>query len=376
MRFAMPPRRKTVLQTAPWPADTELVGLVFDLQAQSDGSLYSQYAIALHAWFLDQVRQSNPDLSAYLHDGESEKPFTMSRLEGITVGVSGAPQLQAGQSYRWYVSALSKPVVQWMAAWLQSPPALLELRGMPLKIVNWAIAHPATTYAKLLAIDCPAAPTVALTFTSPTSFRRKGHHLPLPMPTNVFHSYLRRWNDFSGNPYDPEDYLAWVDETVLILRHHLRSMKVVAGKQGAITGFVGAVEFGLARPQAADPDYKRLFVALGQLAPYCGRGHKTTFGLGQTRLGWTVDTPTAALPSRQDLLAQRIEQLTEQFIAQRKRTGGDRASHIAETWATILARREWGESLYDIADDLEMPYETVKTYAKLARRAVREEEQI
>ena len=49
---------------------------------------------------------------------------------------------------------------------------------------------------------------------------------------------------------------------------------------------------------------------------------------------------------------------------------GDRARKTAETWATILARRERGESLQDIAIDLEMPYETVKTYTKLARRAL------
>lgn len=53
----------------------------------------------------------------------------------------------------------------------------------------------------------------------------------------------------------------------------------------------------------------------------------------------------------------------------RKRRG-DRASQIAETWATSLARRELGEGLPAIAQDLEMPYETVKTYVKLTRKAL------
>jgi CRISPR-associated endoribonuclease Cas6 len=368
----MPPRRKAS-SSAPWPASTELVGIVFDLQALYDSTLYPQYAIALHAWFLDQVRQSDPELSAYLHDGESEKPFTISRLEGVSEAQGGTPHLKAGQTYQWFITALSKPVVQWMARWLQSLPEVLELRNAPLKIVKWAIAHPATTYQQLLETPCPPSPTVALSFPSPTGFRRKGHHLPLPMPTNVFHSYLRRWNDFSSAPYDQEDFINWVDESVIILRHQLQSKKVVAGKKGSVTGFIGAVEYGLSRPNEADADYKQLFVALGQLAPYCGTGHKTTFGLGQTRLGWSFESTAAAPATLQDLLAQRIEALTEQFIAKRKRTGGDRATQVAETWATILARREFGESLYDIAEDLEMPYETVKTYAKLARRVVRED---
>ncbi|MFH7028130.1 MAG: hypothetical protein ACHBN1_22685 [Heteroscytonema crispum UTEX LB 1556] len=47
--------------------------------------MYPQYTIGLHAWFLDQVRSSDPELSAYLHDGESEKPFTISALNGEIV---------------------------------------------------------------------------------------------------------------------------------------------------------------------------------------------------------------------------------------------------------------------------------------------------
>jgi len=74
----------------------------------------------------------------------------------------------------------------------------------------------------------------------------------------------------------------------------------------------------------------------------------------------------------QSSLLDPIQELTDVFIAQRKRTGGDRAARIAETWATILARREFGESLQAIAEDLEIPYETAKSYSKLARRALRE----
>jgi CRISPR-associated endoribonuclease Cas6 len=91
--------------------------------------------------------------------------------------------------------------------------------------------------------------------------------------------------------------------------------------------------------------------------------------LGQTRAGWLTEE-TQAVPSQQSLLAQRIAELQEQFLSQRKRAGGTRATEIAETWATILARRELGESLMAIATDMEMRYETVKTYAKLARQAL------
>jgi CRISPR-associated endoribonuclease Cas6 len=364
------PRRK---QPSLGSTKTELLGLSFSLSPAQDCQLYPQYAIALHAWLLDQVRQADPHLSAALHDGESEKPFALSRLEGITESSSaGGPKLQAGETYRWVVSGLSKPVVQWMRQWVQALPEAIEIRQAPLQITTWEVAFPPTTYADLLTPLPATLPSLALNFISPTGFRHRGHHLPLPLPKTVFQSYLRRWNDFSGLPVDADDYLDWLDESVIILRHQIQSLKVVAGKRGSMTGFVGAVEFGLTRAATADTEYAELWMALGRLAPYCGTGHKNPFGLGQTRLGWPAEPAIAPPSSRQTLLAQRMADLTEQFIAQRKRTGGDRATHIAETWATILARRELGESLYEIANDLDMPYETVKTYSKLARRAVKD----
>ncbi len=114
---------------------------------------------------------------------------------------------------------------------------------------------------------------------------------------------------------------------------------------------------------------RAVVLCLRTVCPYCATGHKTTFGLGQTRAGWLTQE-TQTVPSQQSLSAQRIAELQEQFLSQRKRAGCTRATEIAETWATILARRELGESLMAIATDLEMRYETVKTYAKLARRAL------
>ncbi|MEG4148175.1 CRISPR-associated endoribonuclease Cas6 [Microcoleus sp. Pol12B5] len=355
-----------------WPADTELVGLVFELTPRAPSYLYAQYAIGLHAWFLAQVQQTDPDLSKLLHDEQSEKAFTISGLEGDLLPGGKEFQLLGDRIYRWYVTGLSKPVVQWLSQWLQNLPKEIDLRNSPLLIRSWDIVFAPTNYEQLLTAEAPLSPTLKLSFVTPTSFRSKGHQFPLPVPENVFHSYLRRWNNFSGVNFDQTEFLNWIDENAIISRHKLESQKVAAGKKGMVTGFTGAVEFGLGRSAHNRPDFVQLFYALGRLAPYCGTGHKTTFGLGQTRAQWL----TEALPevSIQSVLGARIEELTKKFMALRKRKGGSRAAEIAETWATILARRELGESLFDIAADLEMPYETVKTYVKLARRALKVED--
>ncbi|HAJ61487.1 MAG TPA: CRISPR-associated endoribonuclease Cas6 [Cyanobacteria bacterium UBA8543] len=369
-------RKKTQPQASQlnWSSSTELVSLVFEVVPQENSTLFPQYTIGLHAWFLDQVRSIDPELSAYLHDGESEKPFTISGLEGQLLTNGRQLQLIADTSYRWYVTALSSQLAQWLLDWVQRLPETLDLRNAPLKIHCVNFAHPPTTYHQLLQ-DEPGK-TVTLTFVTPTSFRRKGHHLPLPWPVNVFHSYLRRWNDFSGMPFEQEAFLEWVDEYTLITRHQLESVKVAAGKKGSVTGFTGAIEFTLSRAAQKHPEWVQLFFTLSKLAPYCGTGHKTTFGLGQTRLGWLGAKESSEIPSVSTQVAQRITELTEILMGQQKRTGGERASSVCSTRATILARQEFGESLLDIAADLEMPYETVKTYAKLARRALKLQESL
>ncbi len=366
-------KRKNPSKNTPliWADDTELVSLVFDLEVTDSTALYSQYTIGLHAWFLDQVRQINPTLSAYLHDSESEKPFSISALEGQLLPTGKQLQLQANQIYRWQINAISQPVVQFLSQWLIQPPTTLKLRDACLQIKQISIVNSPTTYNQLLQSSINHR-NINLSFISPTSFRRKGHHFPLPVPFNLFHSYLRRWNDFSGMPIEQDAFLEWIDENVIIHQHHLESVKVAAGKRGSVTGFTGAISLGLTKTALNNIEFTQLFYALVQLAPYCGTGHKTTFGLGQTCLNWVNPESNISSTAITNLLPERIEKLTTIFTAQRKRIGGERTEKIATTWATILARREMGESLQIIAEDLEIPYTTAKTYVKLARRMLKD----
>lgn len=350
-----------------WPDSTELVGLNFELTPTHTATLYPQYTIALHAWFLDQVRQYDPKLSAYLHDDQGEKSFTLSGLEANFDNQVRQLQLIAGQSYQWSLNLFSKSVVEWAKVWLQNIPETINIRATPLKIENISLSLAPTTYQQLF--NAKASKTTTLSFTSPTSFRRKGHHFPLPVPNNLYHSYLRRWNDFSGMNFDSDKFLSWIDEQVIINRHYLESVKVAAGKKGTVTAFLGAIELALtSEAYNQNSDFVQLYFALSHFAAYCGTGHKTTFGLGQTKLGWLTTIPCVEILAQEHHLAKRIDELTDRLMASQKRTGGERALKVCQTRACILARRENGESLEAIASDLEMPYQTVKTYAKLARR--------
>ncbi|MDV3351693.1 CRISPR-associated endoribonuclease Cas6 [Leptothoe sp. LEGE 181152] len=355
-----------------WPKTTEVVSLEFVLKPVANSDLYAQYTIGLHAWLLHQIQGIDPELSAYMHDGESEKPFSLTGLDGQFISQSQSLQLQKNKRYRWRVSSLCKPVTQGLVTWLRQLPNEIVLRNTPLIIESVNLAQPPTTYAKLLRQGQMGEGSVSLSFHSPTSFRRKGHHLPLPWPPNVFHSYLRRWNHFAKKPVNQDDFLDWVDTYVILTQHQIATEKVAVGKRGSVTGFTGAVTYALDRRGITERPFVAMFYALTQLAPYCGTGHKTTFGLGETQLGWHTAQASPQMPTQQRLLAERMDELTEIFLSTKKRQGGRRAIDTAETWATILARREMGDSLQEIADDMELAYETAKTYSKLARRVMRE----
>ena len=362
-------KRITATKTR-WAANTEIVGITLQFGIATDTLLPANYNYYLHAWFLREVEKDDPALSAYLHDGQSEKPFTLSHLQGKLESQSHQVLLRGGETYTWTITALYKPLCEWLAKWLETLPPAIELRKASLPLRQVEISPSPQTYAQLFDAEIPSDRNISFRFITPTGFRSKGHHLPLPIPHNIFHSYLRRWQDFSGYDCDAEDFLAWVDEVVFVSSHEIKSSRVTVGKQGTVTGFTGVVEFGVERKAAKQPDYERLLYALARFATYCATGHKTTFGLGQTRLGEEVSKEESMLPALQTVLADRMAYLTDVFLQLKKNPDGDRAKHSASIWATIMARRELGESLQAISLDLEMPYETVKSYCKLARRAL------
>ena len=362
---------------ASWTDNTELISITLTLKALNDITLQPNYTTGLHAWFLHQVRDSNPALSAYLHDGQSEKAFTISPLNGKLEPKNQNLTAKADQTYTWTITSLSKPVCNWLKTWCDRPPARLDLYAGKFAIADITINQPATTYNYLWSSSSYPESRFTLAFLTPTCFRSKKHHLPLPIPYNIFHSYLRRWNDFAPEAFPQAEFLAWIEQVVYITNYDLDCTKVAVAKQGYVTGFTGTVEFATDFKASRDSDFERLLLALIKLANYCGTGHKTTFGLGKTRLigqdeikniknenELTTTTPI------QNHLIKRIAELTDLFLQTKKRQGGDRAQNTATVWATILARYELGESLKMIATDLDMPYETVRKYAQTARKAI------
>jgi CRISPR-associated endoribonuclease Cas6 len=368
-----------------WKTSPELVGLQIELQPTQDSILPSNYTYWLHAWFLDQIRQIDPELSAELHDNQTDKAFTLSGFLGDSKSIDRTIQFFARNTYRCQITALNKPLCNALKNW--RIPKNIKLRDITFQVRHWQISLPPTTYTALWN-KVSADDELSLNFLSPTAFHKNGNHMPLPIPENLLHSYLRRWNSFARRQFDLDEFLPWVREGVVLLRHNIRSTKAQPGKQGSVTGFTGTIQLGITNKALRDPLHSQLAHALIAAAPYFGTGHKVTFGLGQTRSGWALaESPMPkikSLPSPESAtlqrevpvpvkstprkLAARIKELQPIFLASKKRQGGDRALKTAELWATIIARQEHGDSLKAIAADLGLPYDSVKKYSLLARR--------
>lgn len=348
-----------------WTNNSDLVILEFELVTEKEYQLFLDYSKGLHAWFLDQVRHLYPNLSQQLHDYPEEKAFSISRLQGNFIELENKIVLKQNSLYTWYLSIFSQELIQWLKIWFNNFPSHLGLYHTPLLIKKVSLFSSPTTYENLWGGKIET--NYCFTFLSPTSFRRNNHHYPLPHPPNLFHSYLRRWNQFSQRVFSPDNFLDWVDKFVIIRRYRLESKKVAGGKKGSVTGFIGLIQISLGHNYQDYPEFTQLFSALCRFAPYCGTGHKTTFGLGHTRLGWLDDCQNSHYEV-ENKLSMRVDELVTIFLAKKNGRGGNRTKNICFNYANIIARKEVGESLKNIAIELEIPYETVKTYSKRARK--------
>ncbi len=371
-----------------WTGQPDLVGLQLTLQPSQNFTLPSNYTYWLHAWFLDQMRQIDPSLSAELHDNQAEKAFTISSFLGDNTPIDRTTtsprnrtiQFNANSSYHCQITALNKTLCAALKKW--QTPTTICLRDRSFQINHRQISLPAITYSTLWD-NANINNELSLTFLSPTAFRKSGNHMPLPIPENLFHSYLRRWNIFAHCQFEPTEFLAWVNESVVLLRHNIHSSKAQPGKQGSVTGFVGTIQLGFNTKADRQLDYMQLAHTLVAAAPYFSTGHKVTFGLGQTRSGWLTPAITRSplVPAQlldkvdalkklktPDLIGARIDELQPIFLASKKRQGGERATKAAQMWATIIAHQENGDNLQSIAKKLDLPYDNVKKYSQLARK--------
>lgn len=270
---------------------TDLLSAVIALEPLEACTLDPFQGRAMHALFLDLTARHDGTLAAALHDGEGLKPFTSSNLAGLRLEEGGRASAAAGQLLRWRITAFEAGLARlWLDKVLPALPSMLTVGDLPLAVRGWTADAAqdswagVSSYAELARrhtlSDRPPAPWINLRFASPTSFRSDGVHVPLPLPKLMLGHWLDKWNAFAPTAL-PAEARELADTLVAVNRYDLHTEPVLFGK-ATIIGFVGQCSLAV---RHEDPYWRRIPGLLAAFSFWCGTGHRTPYGLGQTRPG-------------------------------------------------------------------------------------------
>lgn len=122
-----------------------------------------------------------------------------------------------------------------------------------------------------------------LEFVTPTAFSGKTGDLPFPMPSSLARSWLERWQANTPSPQREavsEGLPEIVHECVAVSSYKMNTDVFQEGRQTN----VGGVGWMTLTNRGLSPEYAQAFDALAQYSFYCSSGHRTTQGMGMTRL--------------------------------------------------------------------------------------------
>lgn len=279
-----------------------LTALVLFLEPLSSATLPAFLGQAVHAWFLAQLAQVNPDLEQRLHEPNLPRPFTVSPLWCLSSRPrQGTLEVCPTDTCCLRVTSLTPGLSSCLLESLASrwKGAMVQLAGVPLRVERVASSrrdHPqaaCSSYQALAAraLQGPVPDHVTLRFVTPTTFRRSPpkdsafasatYDVPLPVPELLFGGLTRLWNAFSPQPL-PQELQAFVRDCVVVSRYdlHTELVSFSGGRRGRVSGFVGECRFALRCPDAA---WRRQIGLLGSFAPFAGVGWRTAMGLGQVQ---------------------------------------------------------------------------------------------
>lgn len=243
--------------------------LTLDLRGARD--LPEHGGTQLHANFFKWIEAVDAPLARLIDGGDGPKPFTVSPL---------SVEADRGAQGVFRITLLDDDLYPILLAGLTRRSAA-EIHHQVLPI-----AAPPEVYARSyeeLWSGADRHKHVTLAFDTPTSFKSKEMHYTLPDAVLVFSSHLARWNAFAPPELRVDEaWPEWVRQTVAAARFRLESREV-RFRDYVQMGCVGLADYEVIRPVRSTDLAAQVFNVLGDYAYFCGTGHKTTQGMGQTR---------------------------------------------------------------------------------------------
>jgi CRISPR-associated endoribonuclease Cas6 len=307
---------------------TRLYALLLKLRPLQQGTLMPFTGELVHGALLNWLRAAAPDVATWLHEGQKRRLFTCSSLH---FSQPMQPSLKAerdnihlplnpmktytvrltfllGELFPLFYNALMESKASEAGA---SSVPFIRL-GKQLFLLEEVIftnddptgwtnfTSPATLVENAERMRFSNEAALTLEFGSLTAFSRGharvgygAHHMLFPLPQAVFQNLLRRWEDIAPAELAHvvqreriEQYL--LDDGIIVIDYDLMGHRVHFTTH-LQRGFLGTCTYQLRGPDERTTSdspltVKQQIYLLAQLAFYCGVGHKTAMGLGQTRL--------------------------------------------------------------------------------------------
>lgn len=243
---------------------------------------------AAHALWLDVIAQADPALAQALHDGSDLRPYTLSNL----MGRFPQGRIAGDTLYRLRITTLQSDLSDLLARAVTRGPltpgetVTLDYHAFQVYAVEWeegewtGQADYTDLAAAILARGEAPPKRLTLRFASPTAFRSRGRHVPVPLPDLVFNSLQRRWNAFAPMAF-PDEIRRYAEECLAISRYNLHTRTVPMKNQGKRPGAVGEASYVSI---CYDRYWMSIIHALAAFARFSGVGAGVTLGMGQVRL--------------------------------------------------------------------------------------------
>ncbi len=280
-----------------------LLSILLSLKSSHAAPILGSLGRPANAWFLAQITRSKPELGSALHDGQGPKPYTVSTLlDHLGLPLSAGKWLQPGEVCWLRVTTFNKELSELVLRQiLPRLPAKVDLYKMSFYLEGWTLDPAQHTWAGQSSYTnlaqeyelTQSSQSVRLEFVTPTAFRSQGADIPLPIPGHILRGWWQKWNAFAPEPM--QIHSVWPEfANACVMVSELGGINsdrwtFAEGTRGAATGFTGVAGFHLL-PKRQCGDFAafwdgadQVLQNLARFAFYCGTGHHTTIGMGQTR---------------------------------------------------------------------------------------------
>ncbi|MEA3350516.1 MAG: CRISPR system precrRNA processing endoribonuclease RAMP protein Cas6 [Chloroflexota bacterium] len=266
-----------------------LTSLVVRIEAVQSGTVNGGTGRAVHGFWYHHWGQIASAVADQIHQAAETPPFTLSPIMDIPYPRRGKIHIEEGESAWFRVVALSESLSRSLTeTWAPQLPDLIELAGLPWQIKNWTISPDEHPWAEQVSYKQLGEEHLFLTkppqswqieFVTPTTFHGIRGHFPFPLPDSLVSSWLRRWQAFAPIGL-PEELPEQVRQHVVVSSYRLKTVPVRHGKRLTV-GCVGRYKLHAIKMHPAN---RATLDTLAHYAFFVGSGHRTTQGMGMTRL--------------------------------------------------------------------------------------------